>query len=287
MSQADKKGPPDGPEAPQDENQIIAERRAKLRLMRERGPAYPNDFRRNAFAGALHEARDGETNDALEAAPVAVAVAGRMMLKRVMGKASFATLQDMSGRIQLYITNDATGDAVHAAFKHWDLGDIVGAEGSLFKTRTGELSVKVTALRLLCKALRPLPEKFHGLADQEQKYRQREQGPRRRHAGEDRDGMLELRALDAGVDGLGLGGLELGLRLHHVGLPVFMGGFAASVASGSEPWPRTASWKARRSKPLWPTRPGWPASFARAPSGRRASAIGSTPAASSRSASLR
>jgi len=95
------------------------------------------------------------------------------MLKRVMGKASFATLQDMSGRIQLYITNDATGEALHAAFKHWDLGDIVGAEGSLFKTRTGELSVKVTTLRLLCKALRPLPEKFHGLADQEQKYRQR------------------------------------------------------------------------------------------------------------------
>src|SRR3989449_2815433 len=159
--------------ARQSENQIIAERRAKLRLMRERGPAYPNDFRRDALAGALHETHDGKTNDALEAAPVAVAVAGRMMLKRVMGKASFATLQDMSGRIQLYITNDAVGAETHEAFKHWDLGDIVGARGTLFKTRTGELSIRVTELRLLAKALRPLPEKFHGLTDQEQKYRQR------------------------------------------------------------------------------------------------------------------
>src|SRR3989441_8365668 len=159
--------------ARQSENQIIAERRAKLRLMRERGPAYPNDFRRDALAGALHEAHDGKTNEALEAAPVAVAVAGRMMLKRVMGKASFATLQDMSGRIQLYITNDAVGAETHEAFKHWDLGDIVGARGTLFKTRTGELSIRVTELRLLAKALRPLPEKFHGLTDQEQKYRQR------------------------------------------------------------------------------------------------------------------
>jgi lysyl-tRNA synthetase class 2 len=96
-----------------------------------------------------------------------------MLLKRVMGKASFATLQDMSGRIQLYITTDALGADAHDAFKHWDLGDIVGARGSLFKTKTGELTVKVTELRLLAKALRPLPEKFHGLTDQEQKYRQR------------------------------------------------------------------------------------------------------------------
>ena len=102
-----------------------------------------------------------------------VSVAGRMMLKRVMGKASFATIQDMSGRIQLYVTTDAIGADAHDAFKHWDLGDIVGATGHLFKTKTGELSVKVTALRLLSKSLRPLPEKFHGLADQEQKYRQR------------------------------------------------------------------------------------------------------------------
>ena len=173
MSKADKKSPPQKTESLQDENQIIAERRAKLRALRERGPAYPNDFRRDAFAGALHETHDGKTNEALEAASVAVAVAGRMMLKRVMGKASFATLQDMSGRIQLYITNDAVGVEAHEAFKHWDLGDIVGARGTLFKTRTGELSIRVAELRLLAKALRPLPEKFHGLTDQEQKYRQR------------------------------------------------------------------------------------------------------------------
>ncbi|HUH95105.1 MAG TPA: lysine--tRNA ligase [Casimicrobiaceae bacterium] len=159
--------------APDEENRIMAERRAKLAALRERGQAYPNDFVRDALAGALHEAHGGKTNEALEAAPLPVSVAGRMVLKRVMGKASFATLQDMSGRIQLYITNDAIGAEAHEAFKHWDLGDIVGARGTLFKTRTGELSVRVTELRLLAKALRPLPEKFHGLTDQEQKYRQR------------------------------------------------------------------------------------------------------------------
>ena len=158
---------------PDDENRIMAERRAKLSALRERGQAYPNDFVRDALAGALHEAHDGKTNEVLEAEPLTVSVAGRMVLKRVMGKASFATLQDMSGRIQLYITNDATGAEAHEAFKHWDLGDIVGARGTLFRTRTGELSVRVTELRLLAKALRPLPEKFHGLTDQEQKYRQR------------------------------------------------------------------------------------------------------------------
>jgi lysyl-tRNA synthetase, class II len=173
MSKDDKKGPPDGPEPLRDENQIVAERRAKLKALRERGQAYPNDFRRDALAGALHDAHGSKTNETLEAAPVTVTVAGRMMLKRVMGKASFATLQDMSGRIQLYITNDGVGAEVHDAFKHWDLGDIVGARGTLFKTRTGELSVRVRELRLLAKALRPLPEKFHGLTDQEQKYRQR------------------------------------------------------------------------------------------------------------------
>ena len=156
-----------------DENQIIAERRAKLRALREHGRAYPNDFRRDALAAALHEEHDPRPGEALDAHPVAVAVAGRMVLKRVMGKASFATLQDMSGRIQLYITTDTVGAQAHEAFKHWDLGDIVGARGTLFKTRTGELSVRVSELRLLAKALRPLPEKFHGLINQEQKYRQR------------------------------------------------------------------------------------------------------------------
>ena len=156
-----------------DTNKIIEERRSKLAALRQSGNAFPNDFRRHHLAAALQAEHGAKTNEALEADPVTVVVAGRMMLKRVMGKASFATVQDMSGRIQLYINNDTTGEAVHAAFKHWDLGDIVGAEGSLFKTRTGELTVKVTALRLLCKSLRPLPEKFHGLTDQEQRYRQR------------------------------------------------------------------------------------------------------------------
>jgi lysyl-tRNA synthetase class 2 len=158
---------------PQDENQIIAERRAKLAALRGSGNPFPNDFRRDALAAELHAAHDGEANEALEPLHLVVSVAGRMMLKRVMGKASFATIHDMSGRIQLYVTSDALGGQAHDAFKHWDLGDIVGATGHLFTTRTGELSVKVTALRLLSKSLRPLPEKFHGLADQELKYRQR------------------------------------------------------------------------------------------------------------------
>ncbi len=156
-----------------DENQIIAERRGKLAALRARGPAYPNDFRRDALAGDLHAAHGAAPNEALEPKALRVAVAGRMVLKRVMGKACFATVQDMSGRIQLYVTVDGVGAETLDAFKHWDLGDIVGATGTLFKTRTGELSVKCDAVRLLSKALRPLPEKFHGLADQEQKYRQR------------------------------------------------------------------------------------------------------------------
>src|SRR5713226_6263857 len=158
--------------APQDENQIIAERRAKLAELRKRGVAFPNDFRREHLAADLHKAWDDKSNEEIESKAVNVTVAGRMMLKRVMGKASFATIQDMSGRIQLYVTRDAVGEA-YEAFKHYDLGDILGARGTLFKTKTGELSVKVTELRLLVKALQPLPEKFHGLADQEQKYRQR------------------------------------------------------------------------------------------------------------------
>jgi lysyl-tRNA synthetase class 2 len=163
---------------PVDENAIIAERRAKLAAIREKGVAFPNDFRPQHKAADLHEKYDALDNEALEATPVTVSVAGRMMLKRVMGKASFATLQDASGkkadgRIQLFIATDVVGADVQAAFKHYDIGDILGAEGTLFKTKTGELSVKVTALRLLTKSLRPLADKFHGLADQETKYRQR------------------------------------------------------------------------------------------------------------------
>ncbi len=163
---------------PPDENSIIAERRAKLAELRTQGVAFPNDFRPEHKAAALHAQYGHLHNDALEAEPVKVSVAGRMMLKRVMGKASFATIQDASGpkadgRMQLYITNDVTGVETHEAFKHYDLGDILGAEGVLFKTKTGELSVKVSKLRLLTKSLRPLPDKFHGLSDQETKYRQR------------------------------------------------------------------------------------------------------------------
>ena len=156
-----------------DENQIIAERRAKLAALREQGNPFPNDFDREHYAADLHNAYDGKEKEELEGLAVRVAVAGRMMLKRVMGKASFATLQDMSGRIQVYLNNEGVGADVHEAFKHWDLGDILGVQGTLFKTRTGELTVNATGVRLLAKSLRPLPEKFHGLTDQEQKYRQR------------------------------------------------------------------------------------------------------------------
>ncbi len=161
------------PTTPQDENQIIAERRAKLAEIRQTGNAFPNTFRREHLASELHQQYDEFSKEQLEEHPVSAKVAGRMVLKRVMGKASFATIQDMSGRIQLYISDDHTGVAVHTAFKHHDLGDILGAQGVLFKTKTGELSIRVTDLQLLTKSLRPLPEKFHGLTDQEQKYRQR------------------------------------------------------------------------------------------------------------------
>ncbi len=146
-----------------DENQIIAERRARLAELRKRGAAFPNDFAREHLAADLHKAWGGKSNEEIEPKHLVAAVAGRMMLKRVMGKASFATIQDMSGRIQLYVARDGIGEDAYEAFKHYDLGDILGAKGTLFKTKTGELSVKVAELRLLVKSLRPLPEKFHGL----------------------------------------------------------------------------------------------------------------------------
>ena len=166
-----------------DENHVIAERREKLKAIRDTASnngavAFPNDFRPQHKAADLIATHADKENEAFEAAPVDVVVAGRMMLKRVMGKASFATIQDGSGdhagsRIQLYIGRDVIGEEVYEQFKHWDLGDFLGATGHLFKTKTGELSIKVTGLRLLTKSLRPLPEKFHGLQDQEVKYRQR------------------------------------------------------------------------------------------------------------------
>ncbi|MGE8604134.1 lysine--tRNA ligase [Bordetella trematum] len=157
----------------QDENRLIAERRAKLSKLREAGVAYPNDFVPDAQAAQLHAKYDDQEPQALVDAAVHVKVAGRMMLKRVMGKASFATLQDSSGRIQLYLERGTLGEDVYAAFKQWDIGDIIAIEGTMFKTNKGELSVHATQARLLSKSLRPLPDKFHGLADQELRYRQR------------------------------------------------------------------------------------------------------------------
>ncbi len=157
----------------QDENALIAQRRTKLTALRKAGNAFPNDFRRDAIAGELHAEYDEHDNEALEVSPIRVKVAGRLMAKRIMGKASFAQLQDMSGRIQLFLQRDSLAEGVYRDFKTWDIGDIVGAEGVLFKTRTGELSVRTETIRLLTKSLRPLPEKFHGLADQETRYRQR------------------------------------------------------------------------------------------------------------------
>ena len=161
------------PAPEQDENHIIAERRAKLAEWRASGDAYPNDFARENTAGKIIEVYEGKSGEELEAAPVEVKIAGRIMLKRVMGKASFITISDMSGRIQLYVARDKVGEEIYAAFKRWDIGDIVGAVGTLFRTKTNELTVQCTEIRLLSKSLRPLPEKFHGLTDQEQKYRQR------------------------------------------------------------------------------------------------------------------
>ena len=154
----------------EDDNKLVEERREKLKAIRAQGIAYPNDFRRKDLAADLHAAYGAKAKEELEPLKAPATVAGRMVLKRVMGKASFATLQDGSGRIQAYITQDLPG---YEAFKHWDLGDLLGIEGHLFKTMKGELTVHATAIRLLAKALRPLPEKFHGMADQEMKYRQR------------------------------------------------------------------------------------------------------------------
>ena len=169
MSQADNAEQP----VQQDENHIIAERRTKLAEWRKTGKAFPNDFSRENMAAKLHELYGDKSAEVLEGLPVGVKVGGRMMLKRVMGKASFATIQDVKGQIQLYINDQGVGADTHAAFKHWDMGDILSAKGTLFKTNKGELSVNVTELRLLSKSLRPLPDKFHGMTDQEQKYRQR------------------------------------------------------------------------------------------------------------------
>lgn len=161
-------------EQTQDEQQQIRQRREKLQALREEGIAFPTDFRRNVVAGELLAEYGEKSPEELQEQPIRVKMAGRMMTRRVMGKASFCHIQDMSGRIQLYVTRDALPEGFYnQQFKKWDIGDIVGAEGVLFKTKTGELTIKVDDIRLLTKALRPLPEKYHGIADQEIKYRQR------------------------------------------------------------------------------------------------------------------
>jgi lysyl-tRNA synthetase class 2 len=163
-----------GAELAQELNSELKARREKLVALRENGIAFPNDFRRDSTSDQLHAEYDNKENEELEALGIEVVVAGRMMTRRIMGKASFATLQDVGGRIQLYVSRDDLAEGIYnEQFKKWDLGDIIGARGKLFKTKTGELSIHCTELRLLTKALRPLPDKFHGLADQETRYRQR------------------------------------------------------------------------------------------------------------------
>ena len=160
-----------------DENSIISDRRNKLDDLRKNGIAFPNQFKPQHFSSELHKNYDGDDNETLQGKGIQVSVSGRMMLKRVMGKASFASIQDNDGRIQLYVARDFinsdSNPELYSQFKKWDLGDIIGAKGKLFKTRTNELTIEVTEIVLLTKSIRPLPEKFHGLSDQETKYRQR------------------------------------------------------------------------------------------------------------------
>jgi lysyl-tRNA synthetase, class II len=155
------------------ENRLIAERRAKLAKLREGGAAFPNDFKRTELAGELTAAYQSRSAESLAATPTEVAVAGRLVVKRVMGGSSFVKIQDRSGQIQLLVRRDRVGEGPYSDFKKWDVGDILGARGELIKTKTGELSVDVASLRLLAKSLRPLPEKWHGIADAELKLRQR------------------------------------------------------------------------------------------------------------------
>ena len=157
----------------EDENRLIAERRRKLTQLRESGIAYPNDFHRSALADELIAAYDAHSAESLEAEALEAAVSGRIMSMRVMGKNTFVKVQDRSGQIQLFVQRDVVGQEFYAEFKKWDLGDIIGASGTLMKTKTGELSIRVDSVRLLVKSLRPLPDKWHGIADQELRLRQR------------------------------------------------------------------------------------------------------------------
>ncbi len=157
----------------EDENKLIAQRREKLSQLRQQGPAFPNDFTPSDTAAELideHALRDKEF---FESTDVAASIAGRMVSKRIMGKASFFQLQDTSAKIQVFVQIAVIGEEAYESFKHFDIGDIVAITGKLFKTKVGELTVKASSIRLLTKSLRPLPEKFHGMTDTEQRYRQR------------------------------------------------------------------------------------------------------------------
>ena len=152
----------------------VEQRQHKLAELRKQGNAFPNTFRRDSLSNELLSEHDGKSADELEALQTSFKVAGRIMTRRIMGKASFVTIQDMGGKIQLYVSRDNLPEnQYNEQFKRWDIGDIIGAEGSLFRTQTGELSLKISNIELLTKALRPLPNKFHGLAEQETRYRQR------------------------------------------------------------------------------------------------------------------
>jgi lysyl-tRNA synthetase, class II len=173
---SDTSQPPSSPPAPQtaqDPEKLVAERRAKLHALRAKGFAYQNGFQRKHFGAELAEKYEKTDRDALDLNPVVVKVSGRLMLRRTMGKITFANIQDMSGQIQIFVADNAPSREVHEAFKHYDIGDIIGVEGVLFKTKTDEVTIRVRELHLLAKSLRPLPEKFHGLTDHELRYRQR------------------------------------------------------------------------------------------------------------------
>lgn len=160
-------------EQQQDENEQLQQRRSKLEKLREKGNPYPNDFKRDTTSACLHAEHGEKSVEELTASKKTAKVAGRLMTRRIMGKASFINLQDMSGTIQIYVKRDELPEGVYEEFKHWDIGDFLGIEGFLFKTKTGELTIEATSIRLLTKSLRPLPDKWHGLSDQEIRYRQR------------------------------------------------------------------------------------------------------------------
>ena len=157
----------------QNENSVIAERRAKLLKFREHGVAYPNDFVRKDLFGDLNEKYGNKTAEELEALAPKVACAGRVMLKRVMGRLTFATVRDYTGTMQYFVQESTVGEAAYADFKTLDLGDIVACEGTLMRTQAGDLAIKVTSFRLMAKSLRPMPDKHKGLQDTELCYRQR------------------------------------------------------------------------------------------------------------------